>query len=974
MVDGAEVGAEGGAESGRSSVLGTRELLERDAELAHLDQACETLRAGFGTLTLVRAGPGLGKSSLLDAVATTADAVGGIEVLRAQGSELEQDFAFGGVRLLLEPALARLDETTRRRVLSGAAARAAGLLTAEGEQTDGHRSGDLPSVLHSLHWVVANLADRHPVLVLVDDLQWLDQPSRRFLLHLGRRIGDVAVAMVVASRPEEPVSDDGVQALRRLPAAVVLDLPPLSDAAVLALQRGGPAGATIAEDDFVRLVGGNPLVASQLLADADADVVSLRGSDDVDVGPSGLPVVEHLVHRSVEHRMRDLDASALGVLQAAALVEDGTAVEVVAAMAGVSNAAARRVVSGLADAALLAAGPTVTFAHPVVRAAVRDTVDPEKAAVVHERAVEVLLARQAPAEVVAPHLAASPPRADADRFRLLHDAGRRALSAGSPQAAVRWLRRASYEPPPPERRVALLTDLVRAEIGAREAPAWRTHLGELKAHGDDQERLAALARVGDALLVAGELAAAADVFRQGLALLDGDPTDSERHGDLHLRLVAGLAFAARSDPAARLERERALARVLAQPPAALTPGGRALLAQAAFEKARGVDEAHDVRVLAERSLAHEPGSAGLAPGSRPYLLVVLCLTFLDDWETAGTLLDRSVDAAARSGSVVPYTASLLYRARVRFHTGRITDALGDISDAHDAGRDLFDLDLPGLEATRALARLEAGDLAPDVLADLALPSGRAWDQGPGFDLWLLARSQARLAVDDVAGAAADAREAGRRRQAAGSENPATAPWRRTLALALHRSGDHRGAMALLEEELALARAFGAPRLTAVPLRLLGSLEQDRTAAVDHLEEALALIEPTPCALERAKVLLALGAETRRRGQPVAARTHLRRAVQEADAGGARAVADAARAELRLAGGRLRRAALVGPAALTPGERRVAELAADGFTNREVAQQLFVTVKTVEYHLGNAYGKLGVRSRRELPAALTPANA
>ena len=960
-------GAASRAGSGRAGAADSHALLEREHQLTQLDDACRALRQnGLGSLTLVRAAPGLGKSSLLDAVAAE-----GIEVLRAQGSELEQDFAFGGVRLLLEPALARLDETTRRRVLSGAAARAAGLLTSDGEEGGGNLAGDLPSVLHSLHWVVANLADRRPVLVVVDDLQWLDQPSRRFLLHLSRRIGDIAVAVIIASRPEESASDDGIEALRRLPAAVVLDLAPLSDAAVLALQRTGGAGTSIAEDDFVRLVGGNPLVASQLLADA--DVVSLRGSDDGGAGPSGLPRVEELVQRSVEHRMRDLDASALRVLQAAALVEDGTAVDVVAAMAVVSATVARRAVTGLADAALLAAGPTVTFAHPVVRAAVRDTVDPGEAAALHERAVEVLLDRQAPAEVVAPHLAAAPPRADAGRFRLLHAAGRRALSAGSPHAAVRWLRRASYEPPPDERRVALLTDLVRAEIGARDDEAWRTHLDELTARGDAQARSAALARVGDALLVAGELAAAADVFRQGLALFADDPTSSDPHLDLRLRLVAGLAFAARSDPAARRERERALALVRAQPPAALTPGGRALLAQVAFERARRVDGAHDVRELAERALAHEPGGAGLAPGSRPSLLAVLCLTFLDDWEVAGTLLDTAVDTAARSGRVVPYTASLLYRARVRFHTGRIADALGDINDAHDAGRDLFDLDLPGLEATRALARLEAGDPAPDVLADLVLPSGRAWDQGPGFDLWLLARSQARLAVDDVAGAAVDAREAGRRRQAAGSENPATAPWRRTLALALHRSGDHGAAMALLEEELALARAFGAPRLTAVPLRLLGSIEQDRTAALDHLEEALALLEPTPCALERMKVLLALGAETRRQGQPVAARAHLRRAVQEADAGGARAVADAARAELRLAGGRLRRVALVGPAALTPGERRVAELAADGLTNREVAQQLFVTVKTVEYHLGNAYGKLGVRSRRELPAALTPAS-
>lgn len=933
-------------------MIDDRPLLERGAEVAALGERIDAARGGVGSLTVVQAGPGLGKSALLAAAAGLAD---GLTVLRAHGSELERDFAFGGVRQLLEPTVARLPAPEARRVLSGGATASVPLLSGGSTPHDGP---DAAGLLHSLYWVVANLADRSPVLVVVDDLHWMDQPSRRFLLHLGRRVPDVAVAAVIASRPESPGVPDGADALSELPGATGLVLSPLSDAAVLTLRRQAGTRGRLDDADLVRLAAGNPLVVGQLL----------DGAADPPARPRGAPDdVEALVRRSVDVRLRRLDAEAVTVLQAAALVEDATPVPVVAAMASLSPTATRRHLTALVDAALVSGGSEVGLTHPMVRAAVRDTLTSSEAAVLHERAVEALVADGAGADLLAPHLAATPPCGDTDRFALLHKAGRAALAAGAPEAAARWLRRAHLEPPPAERRLAGLTDLVRAEIAGHD-PRWRAHLDELEALGPPAPRASALARIGDALLTVGSLADAATAFRSGLT---ADGAEVEPGGELHLRLVAGLAFADRTDPRARAALDAALSTVLDRPASTLTAASRALLAQVAFERARRVDQADEVRTLAHRALDHAGPRTRLDPRGRAFHLAVLCLTFLDEWTEARAHLDHAVTANARAGRVVAYTASLVYRARVGYHTGAIDLAHADVTAALAAGGDLYDLDLPGAAATLALIRLEAGEAPSTVLAGLRLPHGRAWEEGPGYDLWLLARSQARLATGDPAGALADARSVGDRRRVAGSDNPATAPWRRSAALALQQTGHDREAIDLLEHELALARAFGAPRLIAVPLRLLGQARQgtDPIAGLAELEEAEALLDGTPCALERSRTRLALGAAIRRLGRPAQARVPLREALHDAEAGGARAVADAARAELRLAGGRARRTALSGPDSLTPGERRVAEMAATGLTNREVAQRLFVTVKAVEFHLGNAYAKLGVRSRRELPAAL-----
>ena len=191
------------------------------------------------------------------------------------------------------------------------------------------------------------------------------------------------------------------------------------------------------------------------------------------------------------------------------------------------------------------------------------------------------------------------------------------------------------------------------------------------------------------------------------------------------------------------------------------------------------------------------------------------------------------------------------------------------------------------------------------------------------------------------------------------------PFRSYQALALHHLGRREEALALAGEEVEIAARWGAPSIVARALRVLGTVEH----SPERLHAAATLAAGSPARLEHAKALAELGAALRAARRPTEARDPLRQALELADALGAGAVASRARQELYAAGGRPRSTALRGRDALTPSELRVAERAAAGQTNRAIADALFVTPKTVELHLRNAYRKLGVHKRHELATQL-----
>jgi DNA-binding CsgD family transcriptional regulator len=220
---------------------------------------------------------------------------------------------------------------------------------------------------------------------------------------------------------------------------------------------------------------------------------------------------------------------------------------------------------------------------------------------------------------------------------------------------------------------------------------------------------------------------------------------------------------------------------------------------------------------------------------------------------------------------------------------------------------------------------------------------------------------------DFAGALESFLAAGERLAEIRITNPAMYHWRSEAGLAAHRAGDHQLARRLIEEECVLAERFGAPRALGVARRAGGLLARGEQA-VELLSSAALLHADCGARLEHARSLTELGAAVRRAGRPTNARTTLHDAIRLADRLGARTLARHARDELALAGGRPPRVR-DRSGELTPSERRVTQLAAEGHTNRQIADALFVTVKAVEWHLANAYRKLEIRRRDQLPSAL-----
>ena len=369
--------------------------------------------------------------------------------------------------------------------------------------------------------------------------------------------------------------------------------------------------------------------------------------------------------------------------------------------------------------------------------------------------------------------------------------------------------------------------------------------------------------------------------------------------------------------------------------------------------------------LAQRALTCDP----LDAQSRHNVLRVLVAA--DELDAAGRADDPAIDAARAAGRLVDLGVLLSLRADRHLRAGAVYDAEVDaraawaLARAHD-----WPMGLPATAANLVRALLERGELdeARTVVTRSGLDAPPAQLPELYTFNWLLeARGALHLACGDDAAAVADLRELGRRQLDWHELTPATIPWRSLLATALARRGELREALRLADEELDLARAFGAPRAIAVALLARAALEP--TTSHPLLREAVDILDNSPARLVRARALAALGAAELRDGETIRARTTLLTALDLADSCGATALVRELGVALRAAGARPRRAQLTGPAALTPSERQVARLAADGRSNREIAEALYVTVRTVEWHLSHAYRKLDIRSRRDLPAAL-----
>jgi DNA-binding CsgD family transcriptional regulator len=930
-------------------------LLEREAEVA----AIHALFAAPGRgarLLVVEGRAGIGKTRLLGEALAAAEQAG-LDVLTARGGELEHGYAFGVVRQLFEPLLARASAAERAKLTAGAAALALPLF--EESQLDGDLGAAAdPSfaILHGLYWLAANAALWRPAVIVVDDLHWADPPSLRWIAYLVRRLEGLPLSVVAAARPPEQSLDAEVLAeILGDPLAVVLSPSPLRAPSVAVLARDAfgtePDAAFVAACE--RATGGNPLFLRALLAALAREGVeptAEHASRALTAGPEP-------IGRAVSLRLARLPAEASALAGAAAVLGDGAELRHVTALAGLESEAAARAATSLVRADVLRGEDPLEFAHPVVRTAAYRAMPADERSRRHRRAGDLLLEAGAPLEQAAAHLVQTLPDGDASVVATLRRAAEHALAQGAPQAARAYLRRALAEPPAEHERAELLRLLGVAglHVNAFEAAEHLAKAFELTADPIRRGETALL--YFNALEYVDRFDLAADVLQKAIDDIDGH--DRELRQLLEALLIECTFW----EPALR---ELGLERIRSAGAGGLGGGlGAAALNGALAWHEMCVGTARERAVmLADRAV--ESGEL-LRHGLTAGLTAAFALMAADNLERAKRIFDEALAAKRRRGDLVHLLPLLLLRSLVASWSGDLLSAEEDLRAPE------FDL-AAGASTTPSyraglLADLliERGELAQARQTLESVPSDEQVHAGyrPFF---LHARARLLVAAGKGEEGLAAFRAVGTFMADAGIANPAYVPWRSQAALALRLLSRDSEAADLAEEELELARRWGAPRPIGIALRALG-LVQGGGGRETLLREAVEVLAESPARLEHARALVDLGAAVRRANRRGEGRELLLRGLDLAHRAGAAPLAQQAQEELAAMGARPRKFVRTGVDALTASERRVARMAAEGMTNKEIAQALFVTVKAVEVHLSNTYRKLGIASRRHLHKAL-----
>ncbi len=708
----------------------------------------------------------------------------------------------------------------------------------------------------------------------------------------------------------------------------------------------------------IEVTGGNPFLVGELLDEAAARGLKPTAAAAAELGA----MVPRGVANAVLLRLARLTPAAAALARALSALGDGAQLGDAARLAGLADADVEAAMAALVAAGVVESGAAVRFTHPILRTAIYGDLSPAERERLHHAAATILRERGAPADQVAAQVMHTEPAADSVTVALLRGAARDALALGDAAGAAALLSRALDEPPANGERAIVLLELgqARARAGASEAIA---PLSEIVERGKDAAAIAAAAiELSGMLFYAGRAAEGAAILRRAQERL---PAREPAREQLEVALL-GVSYTSAS---ARREADATVA-------ALRDPGGPArgvlqatTLAGLAMEEVLNSRSASTAIDLAERALAAE---LPLEPhrGENWAMLALAALAAADGLDAALRGTDEILTQARERGAAPTVVTLTALRANIGVRRGDLAAAQADAQVAIELAPDLLGAEFLVLAVAAAvLAGLER-DETPDSLRRLI---DRA---GVRYDTDFTPSSQLRYASGVLRAAAGNHEVAIEELRccddpAFGGDNPAMLAWRSAAALSLAELGRRDEARGLAAEEVRRALSFGAPRAIGIALRA-DALVGPPAERPKGLAAALSVLDSSPARLEHARVLVDLGATFRAAGQRTAAKEPLLEGLALAGRCGARTLGRRARAELAAIGIRPRTTERTGADSLTPSERRVVELAATGATNREIAQTLFVTVKTVETHLGRAFRKLDVSSRRQLPDVLARA--
>lgn len=924
-------------------------LLEREAELAAIESLLDATEGGSGGVIVIEGEAGAGKTSLLGVAATLAQRE--MLVLRARGGEYERDFPYGVMRQLFEPVLR--DRARRAELLSGSAALAAPVF----EPGAGAAEGG--AIEHGLYWLAADLAATKPLVLIVDDAQWADLASLQALSYIGRRLDGSPAAMLVGVRSGEPGFHEGLLDELRLEAPErVIEPSPLS-AEAAALLLAGETGVESTEpfaNACREATAGNPFLLAELArALGSAELDHSEESVECLTGAAAAGVAS-----SIRTRLARLGEPSIEVARAVAVLEPNGIPLLVAQLSGLSPAEVAEAGERLIATRLLEDSSSLAFVHPLVRDAVLTDISEPRRAALHAEAARLLHEADAEADTVAAHLLLASPTGDEWVVSELRAAAAAALGRGAADAAVRYLRRALREPPNRDDRLAASRELGVALLTAND-PEGIEVLRTVRAATADS-----VLRAGIANDLAGSLGLR-NGNEEAAGLLEESLAEVPAGEDELVLLLRGWLLV---QSIWGLERVSEAAFSGGEPAPATRPG-RFVLQGAAALYALGLGSMERARRIAESATADPELLYGDAVAGLPPQGSLVTLVLADRGDRVTGLFDLAIEGARQRGVMTGIGGGHGARALGHYLDGDLREAQADGEIAIEILR-RFGLVTPraqwsAVAVSVLLARGEV-ETAERLLEELW--GGRERVPGsPGAAL-LCARGDLRRALGRHAEARHDYLAAAERIPWLPFANPETHPWRIGLARCEAALGNDEGARAIAAEAVEAGRAADNPRGVGVALRARGVVVGG-AEGIELLDEAAEILRNTRARAQYAEALLEHGAALRRANFRKEAREPLREALELAHRCGAVPLEERARTELAATGARPRKAVFTGVESLTPSELRVARMAAEGMTNREIAQSLTVTAKTVETHLRHVYQKLDVAKRTELGAQLGP---
>jgi DNA-binding CsgD family transcriptional regulator len=930
-------------------------VFERDAEQSSIRHAIESTAAGKGRLVVVEGPTGSGRTLLLNLAVRLARAKG-FEVVTARGTRADRDFAYGVARQLFEDRVQKASLLERQRLLAGPASEAGPVFGVRNNEalSDGperhHRAA------HGIAWVARNLGAGAPTLIAIDDADLADIESMRAINRVNQRLDESPIMIMISVRPANEQSGPGpADELRAHSSARFVRIGPLSTASITQMvqERFHPTASDEFCQQLAQWCGGSPALVREVLG-----AIRAAGRSPVDGQPLDLAdFVPESVSRSVAQRIQRLSAEGTAFARAIAVLGDGALAAHAAVLSRLEGSRPPVALDALVRARFIRSeGMGLYFVTPIEGAAILANSPPGDRSKAHLQAARLLRGQGADDDDIAGQLLRANGIGDRWAVAVLERAATGALARGEPELAVRYLERAVAEPPPADRRGPIMAMLGQAEVVAGLSTAAERFEAAAGLLDDPAERAAVYDDLGRRLLINGNATDAAVAFAQGL----DEVTDAT--SEVALRLLAGLIRTVHVDPSLR---PRWKDRMMVPPtPQGIDshqaiPAGRALLAVVYLDRIYGGAPPAVVRHLLLRLVETVEAEGDPQREAATLCDVGLAMILCGETAPAEHALTLALDSARSPGLRLSIAIRL---AKVRFLQGRLLDAEADATAAvSEAAAVTASLGATASAAAAAgllaLIHIEQGRLAAAALAldgadGVVGDSVGVWEIASG---WLqLSRGQPQAAYQHFL------------RASTSSHPAAVLAWQPGAALAAHRLGRPAEAMDLATENLRRAQRGAIPGALVEAKRVLG-IVTGGTEGRALLRDALNTVTTMRADLEEAKALTELGAALIESGDRPAGVELLRDGMARATACGADGLVEEARRRLRTVSRDT--ASPTGGTSLTLRERRIAKLAAAGRTNLEIAGELDMSTKAVEWHLRNCYGKLGITTRSELEGVL-----